>query len=67
MADRIVREVNGVLDGTYNPTTTAKRCRRSPNQCPMSGRVQRPLWADHVLNFCAGCGHPFPEPGEASA
>ena len=60
MQDRIVREVNAVLDGSWNPSIEGKRCRRSPNQCPMSGRVQRPAWTGHVLRFCAGCGHAFP-------
>jgi len=45
MANRIVREVNAVLD--FNPSIDGKRCRRSVNQCPMSGKVQMPRYADH--------------------
>ena len=48
------------LDGTFNSSLTRRRCRRSPNQCPMSGKVQIARYSDHVLSFCGGCDEPFP-------
>lgn len=60
-ADRVIREVTDILNGINKTPTVKRRCLRSPNQCPMSGKIQTPHRADHVLEFCGGCGQRFPD------